>query len=178
MNITALLYNAVRRFRGPEPEDSNGAAGLAPYMGITSTSLSHKVSPTYPTAHCSPEEIVDICKLTGDHAPMQAMAKALGYVMVPMAKVGGDVDPEYIAQVTASAKEFGEFLAEATTSYADKKVTDTEMMKITKEFADSMAAQARLFGVLQAKHQADKPDADRERRIVELPVRSMSAEAA
>lgn len=156
MNITALLHNAVRCFRGPQPEDSNGAAGLAPYMGITSTSLSHKVSPTH-TAHCSPEEIVAICQLTGDHSAMQAMAKQLGYYLVPVPKPDADLDPEYISRVTATAKEFGEFLAEATTSYTDKAVTDAEMSRITIEFAESMAAQAHLFSILQAKHQAGKP---------------------
>lgn len=172
MNITGLLYNAVRCFRGPQPEDSNGAAGLAPYMGITATSLSHKVSPTYPTAHCSPEEIVSICQITGDHAPLQAMARALGYVLVPVVESIENADPQYVAQVTASAKEFGEFLAEATSSYADQKITDPEMLRITKEFADAMAAQARLFSLLQAQHQAGKPAADQP--IVALPVREMN----
>lgn len=155
MNITALLYNAVRCFRGPQPEDSNGAAGLAPYMGITSTSLSHKVSPTH-TAHCSPEEIVDICQLTGDHAPMQAMARALGYVLVPLAQEGADTGQEYIERLTAAAKEFGEYIAESTSSYADKRISDDEMARITKEFADSMAAQSHLFSILQSKHAAGK----------------------
>ena len=103
MNITGLLHNAVRNFRGPEPEDSNGAAGLSVYMGITAVSLSHKVSPTYPSAHCSPEEIVAICQLTRDHAPLQAMAKALGYVLLPVVPPDAEMDPQYVAQVTASA---------------------------------------------------------------------------
>lgn len=176
MNIRALLYNAVRCFRGPQPEDSNGAVGLAGYMGLTSTSLSHKVSPTYPNAHCSPEEVVSICQLTGDHAPMQAMAKALGYVLVPIAEEGGDSDQQYIEQLTATAREFGEYISEATSSYADKQITDPEMARITKEFADSMAAQSRLFSILQNKHQAGKPAS--ERRMVTLPVREMTSEAA
>lgn len=78
MNITGLLHNAVRNFRGPEPEDSNGAAGLSVYMGITAVSLSHKVSPTYPSAHCSPEEIVAICQLTRDHAPCRLWPRPWG----------------------------------------------------------------------------------------------------
>lgn len=177
MNITGLLYNAVRHFRGPEPEDSNGAAGLSAFMGITATSLSHKVSPTYPSAHCSPEEIVAICQLTRDHAPLQAMAKALGYVLLPVVPPDAEMDPQYVAQVTASAKEFGEFLAEATTSYADRQIDDAEMRKLTKEFAESMAAQAHLFALLQAKHQAGKPTG--EKSMVTLPVIDrMTAEAA
>lgn len=175
MNIRALLHNAVRCFRGPQPEDSNGAVGLSGYMGLTSTSLSHKVSPTYPSAHCSPEEVIAICQLTGDHAPIQAMAKALGYVLVPIAQEGTDTDQEYIEQLTAAAREFGEYLAESTSSYADKRITDPEMTRITKEFADSMAAQARLFAILQAKHRAGKPAS--ERRHLDLPVRAMREEA-
>lgn len=169
MNITASLYNAVRRFRGVEPDDSNGAAGLAPYLGITATSLSHKVSPSYPAAHCSPDEVVAICRLTSDHAPLQAMAVQLGYVLIPIAKPDADMDPEYVARVAASAKEFGEFITEASSGYADKQINDHEMARISKEFADSMAAQAHLFAILQAKHLAGKPVADR--GAIDLPVR-------
>lgn len=174
MNITALLYNAVRRFRGIDPDDSNGAAGLAPYMGLTATSLSHKVSPTYPTAHCSPDEVVAVCKLTGDHAALQAMAMQLGYALLPVATDAG-ADPEYINRVTASAKEFGEFLAESAAGIADKHISDSEMAKISKEFAESMAAQAHLFAVVQARHEAGKQNP--ERRIVDLPVREMRSAA-
>lgn len=168
MNTTALLYNAVRRFRGPEPEDSNGAAGLAPYLGMTATSLSHKVSPTYPSAHCSPDEVVSICRLTGDHAPVQAMAMQLGYALVPIVPAN-TLSTADACRIAASAKEFGEFLAAAASSTADKKIKDAEMARITKEFAESMAAQAQLFAHLQAAHEGSKP-----REVVDLPVRTMS----
>ena len=157
MNITALLFNAVRRFRGPEPEDSNGAAGLAGYMGLTPTSLSHKVSPTYPTAHCSPDEVVTICRLTGDHSPVQAMALQLGYGLLPLTPQLADADPDYVSRMTASVAEFGQFIAEASSSYADRSIDDHEMARITKEFAESMSAQAHLFALLKAKHLQGKP---------------------
>ncbi|WP_295851018.1 phage regulatory CII family protein [uncultured Xylophilus sp.] len=159
MNITALLYNAVRRFRGVEPEDSNGAAGLAPYMGLTSTSLSHKVSPTYASAHCSPDEVVMICKLTQDHAPLQAMAMQLGYALLPIAPATGDGDPDYVQRMSSSVAEFGQFIAEASSSYADRSIDDNEMARITQEFAESMSAQAHLFALLKAKHLKAKPAA-------------------
>lgn len=155
MNITAALFQAVKNFRNPDPTEPNGAAGLAPWVGITSTSLSHKVSPTY-QAHCSPEEVVAICKFTGDHTAMQAMAMELGYALLPLAPVEQDVDKEYLASITASAREFGEFLTEAATHYSDKSMTDAVMARITKEFAESMSAQAHVYASLQAKHKADK----------------------
>ena len=157
MNITALLFNAVRRFRGVEPDDANGAAGLAPAMGITATSLNHKVSLTYPTAHCSPDEVVLICKLTGDHAPMQAMAMQLGYALLPIVSKQEQNDPEFFGRLTLSVKEFGEFITEASSGYADKSIDDNEMARITKEFAEAMAAQSHLFAALKARHLAAKP---------------------
>lgn len=176
MNFTALLFNAVRHFRGPQPEDSNGAAGLAPYMGITATSLSHKVSPTYPSAHCSPEEVVNICKLTGDHETVRAMAKELGYAMLPITVPACEGGAAHAKRMAASVKEFGEFLAETAVNAADGHINDNEMARITREFMESMAAQTGLYAALKAMHQASKPPS--ERAMVELPVRSMASEAA
>lgn len=170
MNVTALLFNAVRSFRGPGPDDSNGAAGLAPYLGITATSLNHKVSPTYASAHCSPDEVVAICKLTGDHAPVQAMALELGYALLPIAATDG-MSTADACRIAKAAKEFGEFLAEAASNIGGKQIKDSEMTHIAKEFAESMAAQAHLFAQLQAAHDAGKPEAQRARSVVDLPVR-------
>ncbi|CAN7679330.1 hypothetical protein LJR039_005438 [Pseudorhodoferax sp. LjRoot39] len=170
MNITALLYNAVRRFRGPTPEDSNGAAGLAPFMEMSATSLSHKVNPNYPTAHCSPEEFVQICSLTGDHSPLQAMAMQLGYALVPIESTAS-MSTADACRIAASAKEFGEFLAEAAAKADAKGIKDADMVRITKEFAESMAAQAALFAHLQAAHDAGKPEGQRRRAVVDLAVR-------
>lgn len=176
MNFTALLFNAVRNFRGPQPEDSNGAAGLAPYMGITATSLSHKVSPTYPSAHCSPDEVVNVCKLTGDHEAVRAMAKELGYALLPIAQASDACGPEHAKRMAATVKEFGEFLAESAANAADGHLSDNEMARITREFMESMAAQTGLYAALKAMHQAGKPPA--ERTVTELPVRHMNPVAA
>ncbi|MGC3984806.1 MAG: hypothetical protein QM777_08810 [Pseudorhodoferax sp.] len=171
MNIRGLLYTAVRNFRGVDPEDSNGATGLAGYMSMSATSLSHKVAPNHPSAHCSPEEVVEICRLTGDHAPVQAMAMRLGYALVPI-----DTDSSMSAadacRIATSAKEFGEYLAAAAANAGGKGIKDTEMARITKEFAESMAAQAQLFAHLQSQYEAGKPGGAR--AVVELPVREQA----
>lgn len=152
MNITALLYNAVRRFRGPGPDDSNGACGLAPYIGITAVSLSHKVSPTYPSTHCSPEEVLAICKLTGDHEPLRAMAKDLGYALLPLAPAHEEPDDAWAERLTDSVKEFGEYVTTASVSYADKKVSDAEMAGIEREFNQAMAGMSRVHAYLRDCH--------------------------
>ena len=75
MDITIALQRAVRSFE-------HGTPALAARLGISQTSLLHKVSPTYPTAHCSPEEAVEIMQVTGDHGALHAMAGPLGYVLL------------------------------------------------------------------------------------------------
>lgn len=170
MNVRGLLHAAVRGFRGAGPDDSNGATGLAAYMSISPTSLSHKVAPNHPSAHCSPDEVVDICRLTGDHSAMQAMAFQLGYVLVPIESTSA-MSAADACRIAASAKEFGEFLAEAASNPSGKGIKDADMVRITKEFAESMAAQAALFAHLQATHDAGKPEGQRRRAVVDLAVR-------
>lgn len=174
MNVTALLHQAVKKFRGQGPDDQNGAAGLAEYMGIAQTSLSHKVSPTYPSAHCSPDEVVEICKLTGDHAPLQAMAMNLGYALLPITPAD-EMTHEHACRVASNAKEFGEYLAMAAAhSVAGKRTTDADMADLAKELTQSIAAQTALYGQLQAAHEARKEAASTLRSLVGLPVKDMA----
>ena len=158
MNVTGLLYAAVRGFRGPAADDSNGATGLAPFMDMSATSLSHKVSPAYTNSHCSPEEVVQICKLTGDAGAVRAMALELGYALLPIAPVGeGPGGSQFMAGLAASIKEFGEFITESSSRAASNGISDNDMARIDREFSEHMAASAHLYSLIRQQHRDSRP---------------------
>ncbi|MGQ3179766.1 MAG: phage regulatory CII family protein, partial [Blastomonas fulva] len=70
LDITPLLQAAVMGYRSPEPNGSNGALGLSKLMGISNGILSRKVNPLDTGSHCSPEEVVKICRESGDLTPL------------------------------------------------------------------------------------------------------------
>lgn len=144
MNITDALHRAVHSYPG-------GAESLAPRLRISASSLSHKVSPTYPTAHCSPGEMAAIMELTGDHGPLQALAERLGYMLLPMPAVGMDGD-QLAQRMAASVREFGEFVAEVAKDLADNQVSDNELRAIERELAEMMGAAQQLYAYAAARN--------------------------
>jgi hypothetical protein len=151
MNVTTLLQTAVTNYRSPDSNGSNGSLGLSKLMGISNGSLSRKVSPNDPVSHCSPEEVVFICKTTGDMAPFLAMAAALGCVVLPMSvDRAADVSPT----LATNFKEDGEWLQAASTAYAAPVLSDNLLAQVTREGIESMSATAATLMQLQAKHDA------------------------
>ena len=148
MDITIALQRAVRSF-------PLGTAALAARLEINATSLAHKVSPTYPTAHCSPEEAVEIMEVTGDHGGLHAMAARLGYVLIPAPGVDGG--HESLQALAATVAEFGQMCAEVATGLADGRVTDTERGRIEQEAAETLAAIERMLQVVARLNRAGKP---------------------
>ena len=150
MNITDALYRAVHSYAG-------GSESLAPRMGMRASSLDHKVSPTYPGAHCSPEEMVTICELTGDHGPLQAMALRLGYALLPLQRPDTELGPEFTQALAKTVREFGEFISEISTDLADARVSDNELRRIERELADMLAATQALYGLAARINRDAKP---------------------
>lgn len=148
MDITIALQRAVKTF-------PMGTGALAARMGLAVSSLLHKVSPTYATAHVSPEEMAEIMEVTGDHGALHALAGRLGYVLMPAPGAEfGDTSMEALA---ATVAEFGQFVAEASRGLADGKVSDNERMRIEREGADALAAIERLIALAAKMNQAGKP---------------------
>lgn len=152
MNITDALYRAVHTYAG-------GSESLAPRMGMRASSLDHKVSPTYPGAHCSPQEMAAIMELTGDHGPLQALAMRLGYALLPLPRADdvAQIDGELVRQLASSVREFGEFITEISTDLADGKVSDNELRRIERELTDMMTAAQSLYAYAARLNQDAKP---------------------
>jgi len=148
MSLNALLHKTVRNFRGSSPDDSNGASGLAPYMGLTATSLSHKVSPTYVNTNLSPDELLEVMKLTGDHSALVEMAFKLGYVLLELPKQDDTADTAFNGVVTTGIKEFGECLQSATTAHSNP--TPNNINACRKETFDVVRSSMAILASVEA----------------------------
>lgn len=143
MDLTRALQRAVRGF-------ALGSEALAASLGISTTSLAHKVSPTYPSAHCSPEETLAICEATGDHGYLHTLCAHLGYVALRAAPSG---DEGEMAAMATVVKEFGELVSAAAMGMADGQVTGNELASIEREAAEAVAAINGVVAVMRAMHQ-------------------------
>lgn len=151
MNTTAALYRAAHGY-------PQGMATLAGFLGISEHSLQHKVSPTYPGAHCSPEEVVRICEVTGDLGPLQAMAGRVGQMLMPM-PASGQADGDLARKLAEACKEFGEFVTEISGDLADGRVTPNEMQRIEREAGELIGKVHMLLAHANAIAEASKPKA-------------------
>lgn len=149
MNITAALYRAAHGF-------APGMAALAGFLGISEHSLQHKVSPSYPGAHCSPEELVTICEVTGDLGPLQAQAARLGQLVVPMPSAQG-VQGDLAVKLAATCKNFGDLVTEVASDLADGRVTPTEQRRIEREAGELIADVHALLAYTSGLVESGKP---------------------
>lgn len=155
MNITAALYRAAHGYQG-------GMAKLAQFVGCSEHGLQHKVSPSYPGAHCSPDELVTICEVTQDLAPLQAMAMRLGQLVIPMPSAAG-VEGDVAVKLAATCQSFGELIAEYSASLADGRVNQNELHRIEREGAELIADVHALLAHANTQYEAAKPAVVRSR---------------
>lgn len=153
MDLTLALQRAVRGF-------ALGTEALAARLRMSVTSLNHKVSPSYPGAHCSPEEACEIMEVTGDHGALHAMAGRLNYVLLPMPATTSAFGDETAQHLAETVREFGEFVSRAATDLADGRCTGNELVQLEREGAEAMAAMQRLLALAQRMHLAGRPDAE------------------
>lgn len=147
MNITDCLYRAAHNY------EHGGLEALALRMGISASSLAHKVKPSNTLAHCSPGEVAQICELTGDHSALQALAQRLGYVLLPVPQLADGVDASVAHEIAQTAREFGEFISEAGAGLADGHVTANELRRIEREASEMIAAAQRLCALASRVHE-------------------------
>lgn len=149
MNITDALYRAAHQYPG-------GLEALALRMGISSSSLAHKVSPTYPGAHCSPQEMAAIMEFTDDHGALQALAGRMRYMLLPMVPEG-EIDGQFAQRLAGTVKEFSEFITEISQDLADGRVTDNELKRIERELADLTREASALYALAARVNRDAKP---------------------
>jgi len=150
MDITRALQRLVRAY-------PHGTKALAAAVGMSDTTLLHKVSPTYPTQFCSPEEALMLMEVADDDGPLIAMADARHYVLLPMPQLAGDASDECMARMLDCVKEFSEFTQELAQDLKDNRVAANELTRLEKEGAEAIAAIQRMLAWASAKHESQKP---------------------
>jgi hypothetical protein len=146
MDVTLALQRAVRGF-------PHGTAALATRMRMSQTSLLHKVSPTYPGAHCSPDEMLEIMEATGDDGPLEAMAATRGKLLIAAPSLGED-GSEASRVLAATVQEFGQFVSEVAGDLADGVITRSELERIEREGAHALASIHALLQLTERLNQA------------------------
>lgn len=132
-----------------------GAVALAPLLGKTPATLSHEVSPTYPSAKLGLADAVALSEWRADRGILNAFAARMSCMVVPLvADVPGAENAATL--VAGLAREFGELMAECSADLADGSVTDTELARIDKEGAQLIGALQALMSEVRAINQAGK----------------------
>lgn len=151
MSLAIAAYDTVNLFR------PGGATALAPLMGKSPTTLSHEVDPHYAGAKLGLEDALKLMVLTRDLRMLEAMAQALGCVVVPL-HAGATSEPETMEALGRSAKEFAEFIAATAAAWGDGAVTENELDTMEREAADLLGMVSALLGLARARHVAGKPE--------------------
>lgn len=159
MNITDALWRAAHNY------PHGGIDALAVRLGISASSLAHKVKPSNLGAHCSPGEMAQICEITGDHGALHALNARLGYVALPVPQLAEGADAGFTQGLASAVHEFGQFISEVSTNLADGRVTDNERRRIEKEAAEMIDAAQKLVLLAQRMNEEAKPEAERQRGL-------------
>lgn len=156
MDITLALKRAVERY-------PNGSTVLAAAMDMSPTTLRHKVSPTYDTQFCSPEEMLRLMEVTDDDGPLNALADARGYVLLPLPNRGVAGGDEVVTQLLLdTVREFADVTASITHAVrpdgpGGRAISTNELRQIEAEGAQAIAAIQRLLAWASRSHEEGKP---------------------
>jgi hypothetical protein len=150
--MDAVLYAAVNT-----AEDfQGGISGMAVAIGKNKFSLTHELSQTG-SAKLGLKDAVKMMKRAGDFRVAHAIAAEIGHFMLPLPEAvpaGGDDTMRDLAVVT---KEFAEVMQEVSVAAADGSITDNEMARAEREWAELVAAGVHMMSRLRARHEAAKP---------------------
>lgn len=154
--MTTSVQSAIFRLVHDYP---GGAMALAPVLGKRGESLSHEVSPVYPTAKIGLLDAVKLSLFTGDRQVLNAWAGDMGCMVLPLAADVPGV--EGIGARTAQlAKEFADLMGTLAADLADGDVSANDLARIDRESSELVAAIQALMGAVRAMHEAPAAGAD------------------
>ena len=126
-----------------------GSTAIAARMGMSSTVLNNKVSPTCSTHHLRLDEAVTIMEYTGDTSIIQAMAQRLGGVFT---RVDGEATQASIIMTALSTSACqGDIMSEMQKALEDGRIDCNERDALQTKIQDAMVA-LRTLSVQIADH--------------------------
>lgn len=132
-----------------------GTAALAAAMGMSPTTLAHKVNPADSRQFLSPEEGIRLQEICSSTAPAVVECERLG--LLTFKRPADGVEPMCARQVNKTVQAFSEFLAQATEALADGTVTANELAKAQAECLDAIGAIQDLLAAITALHERGVP---------------------
>lgn len=132
-----------------------GASALARVLGKNAATLSHEVSPNYPTAKLGLVDAVALSVHTRDPRILNAFASRMGCMVVPLPEASGDLDS--FQAVAAAARAFGELAASVADAVADGSVSANELREVEAEAGELMAAVQCTLSRVAAMHATASP---------------------
>jgi hypothetical protein len=132
--------------------DNGGPTLLGQRLGIRPTVLSNKANPKQRLNQLSLIEALKLQAITGDHRILKAMARALGYVIVPV----DEPQPSDVELLTLYAKwqdSHGKIHHAIARAFEDRRITRAEQVEIERRWHDAACAGAtyihRMGGLVQ-----------------------------
>lgn len=129
MNPTLAAFHLVRDY-------PNGAVALGPMMGKNSATLSHEVSPNYPSAKLGLEDAVRLTLITGDMRIANAFAAEVNCMLLPLPNQAAA--PTSFTVLAKMAQEFAELVARVTDASTDGR-TQNEARAVEREAGELIA---------------------------------------
>lgn len=132
MNVIDAAHKTVHN------DKHGGSTAIAARMGMSSTVLNNKVSPTCSTHHLRLDEAVTIMEYTGDTSIIQAMAQRLGGVFT---RVDGEATQASIIMTALSTSACqGDIMSEMQQALEDGRIDCREHDALQTKIQDAMVA--------------------------------------
>ncbi len=141
-DLAAAKYAVVHDYPG-------GARALAPLVGKSPAVLSNKVNPTLDTHHLSVDESVTIQAVARDYRILQAEARVLGHVCIPMPADLPCSDVKILNAYADWTADIGETAQAIKAALADPHVSRERLREIKREIHEDNQRALVLFSRLE-----------------------------
>ncbi len=127
-----------------------GALSLGPLVGINPGTLSNKVNPTVETHHLTVDEAIRIQAVAKDYRILQAEARLLHHVCIPIPDFSGVSDLALLDAYAAWTAEIGETAQAIRRGLEDRVFSRKEAAAVRREMFEDFARALELLNRLEA----------------------------
>lgn len=124
-NLLSAVFDTVH--------DNGGPTLLGQKIGVPPRILANKANPKQQYNKLSLEEALKLQLITGDHRILHALARSLGYVLVPM-DMPPPSDVELLTLYAQWQDQAGQVHHAIATAFEDRRVTPAEQIEIERRF--------------------------------------------
>lgn len=155
--LDIAIYETVHEFRDPKT-GKRGALGLAPVIGMQSSTLSNKANPTQEFAHLTVREARSVMLASGDHRILHQLAADLGEACVPLPTLPFPADMDLLkawAEWQRDVAETVQALRDALESHGGKIVA-SDIANVRRELIEDFEQGLALCDVLKGMQEPER----------------------